>query len=122
MGVSEVVAEGWLVVGGGWHQPGLLCPEVLCPIEGADRVRAAELVRFRRHGDLGIVGEQSDDPIDIAALERVDEAGDDMSFVAGRRQRDVVEIATTSSSRARSCPWLAAGASSACAPSPTATA
>jgi hypothetical protein len=51
-----------------------LTPEALGAVELCDDSRSTELERLGRHGDLGVVSEQSDDAVEIAPLERVDES------------------------------------------------
>jgi hypothetical protein len=48
--------------------------------EGGDRLVAVVLERQGRHREQGIVGEQRDHPVDIAALDRAGEASGEFAL------------------------------------------
>jgi hypothetical protein len=84
-GVDEVAAEGGLGVGAGRPQPHPAVAAV--PERGAqepgDRVDAVVLVRCRRHGQPGVVGEQREQAGEVGGDVRVGEASREVLF--GRR-------------------------------------
>jgi hypothetical protein len=88
LGGREVATEGWLAIGARRHEPqGRAAADGAVVQEGADRDPALVLVRLGRHRQPGVVGEQGDDGVDVADLERVREAADDVPLELGVRER-----------------------------------
>lgn len=82
----EVATEGGLAVGARRHQPqGRAAADGAVVQEGADRVVALVFVGLGRHGQPGVVGQQGDDGVDVARLEGVREAADDVPLARGVR-------------------------------------
>jgi len=73
--VGEVATEGRLGVGPGGQEPERPATEIF-PVakEGADRVLSLVLERHRRHREKGVVAEEGDHLVDIAALYGVSQA------------------------------------------------
>ena len=88
LGGREVTAEGGLAVGARRHEPQWRTAAYGAVVqEGADRGAALVLVRLRRHRQPGVVGQQGYDAVDVAGLERVREAADDVALELGVRER-----------------------------------
>jgi hypothetical protein len=73
------VPEGGLGVRPGWNQPARVAPSRAEGVadESSDGVAALVPVRLGGHRPPCAFGEQRDDRLDVAALERVREAGDE---------------------------------------------
>jgi hypothetical protein len=69
--------------------------------EGGDRPVALVLERLRRHREQGVVGEQGDEVVDVAALDGVGEAPDQVAFAGGVRPRSAVAVGGRASRAAR---------------------
>jgi hypothetical protein len=87
--VAQVAGEGGLPVRPGGDEPGPPgpVPERNLAQEVPDRVTSLVLKRERRHGEPGVLGEQGDDRLDVAAFERVGELARDPQYqqvVAGQ--------------------------------------
>ena len=73
--------------------------------EGGDRLAALVLERQGRHREPGVVGEQRDHAVDVAALDRVGEAPDELALAGGvgrgARSRSAAGSRVSSVARAR---------------------
>src|SRR4051812_23844766 len=87
LGGWEVDAECWLGVRASRHEERRAAPHRAVAQERADRHRPLILVGLGRHRQPGVVGEQGDDGVDVARLDRVGEAADDVAFALGARER-----------------------------------
>ncbi len=87
-GFAQVSAEGELAVGPGGDEPvGAPVPERDLGQEPGDRVVALVLQRRRRHGQPGVVGEQGDNAVHVAALVGAGEPLDELLLPGGFRGR-----------------------------------
>ena len=91
--VGEIAAEGRLGVGPRGHDAQRPATHLL-PVaeEGADRVLSLVLERQRRHGEPGVVGEQSDHLVDVAALDRLREAPNQPALGGGVGTRGALAV------------------------------
>jgi hypothetical protein len=84
VGVGEVAAEGGLAVGAGGYEAEVgAAPAGTVIDEPGDGGRALVLVGLGGHGEPGVVGQEGDDAVDVAALDGGGEQSDDLVLPAG---------------------------------------
>ena len=91
--VGQVAAERRLAVGARGHDPQRRAAAARAVAqERGDRLVALVLERLGRHREPGVVGEQRDDAVDVAALHGVGEAPDQLALARGVRQRRALAV------------------------------
>jgi len=91
--VREVAAERGLGVSAGWHHTqGRAAQLRAVAKEGGDRLVALVLERLGRHRDRGIVGEQGEDVVDVAALDGVGKAPHQVALAGRVRHRRAIAV------------------------------
>src|SRR5215217_1020015 len=91
--VREVAAERRLPVGSGGHDTQRRAPPLgSVTQEDGDRLVSLVLERLGRHREQGVVGEQGDDLVDVAAVDGVREPPDQSALAGGVRPRRVVPV------------------------------
>src|SRR5215211_7594315 len=91
--VREVTGERGLAVCAGRHYAQGSAAQ-LCAVakEGGNRLVALVLERLGRHRDQRVVGQQRDDAVDVATLDGVGKAPDQLALAGGVRQRRAIAV------------------------------
>src|SRR3954451_19390315 len=94
LGVGEIAAEGRLAIGPRGGEPERSTAQGGTIVEEArDRRVALILEGLGRHGEPGVVGEERDDLVRVAALDCVGEATDQLALARGARHWRALAVA-----------------------------